>query len=149
MQLVKTDIVKSINVELIPVSSATALTWTFPDIPFLRGKQVLGISLSVSAVGVTSGRTNIGTLMALGTGAYSCFITLVDDKSNNFIQQMPVVELSNTALIGLAGNNFVSCNTNGILLIKPRVVVWNKCFVYFPTATGLASHCLMFNIIYK
>mgnify|MGYP003404430420 CR=1 FL=1 len=146
MQLIKNDFGKSYSIELLPNASATDLIWKFPDIPFLRDKFTTGINLSYGAFGVTSGKLNIAPQVS---NLYPSFLTLVDNSGDLFIQNLPLAELSATQYIDTANTDYYAQNSNGYFVIKPRIVVWNKCFVKFPTATALANVILQFNIFYK
>lgn len=143
----------SFNLEVVPAASDTSLTWMFPDVPFLRTKPITGLILSSTQIGVNTGLANYGYTIAT-TGSTSSFLTLVDDKGRQFIQQMPLRELLITSEIRVSGsistdNYFYGGNTDGIKYIDPRIIVWTKCFVYLPAATGTANLCLQFTALYN
>jgi hypothetical protein len=143
----------SYNVEIQPSASDTAQTWMFPDIPFLRTKPITGIILSATQRGVNTGLTNYGYTIATNT-ATSAFLTLQDDKGKQFIQSIPLRELLITQEVivnasPVTDNYFYGANTDGIKYIDPRIIVWTKCFVYLPVATGTANLCLQFTVLYN
>jgi hypothetical protein len=143
----------SFNLEVVPAASDTSLTWMFPDVPFLRTKPITGLILSSTQIGVNTGLANYGYTIAT-TGSTSAFLTLVDDKGRQFIQQMPLRELLITSEIKVSSsivtdNYFYGGNTDGIKYIDPRIIVWTKCFVYLPVATGTANLCLQFTALYN
>jgi hypothetical protein len=141
------------NVEIVPSASDTSQTWMFPDVPFLRTKPITGIILSATQKGVNTGLTNYGYTMFTNT-ATSAFLTLQDDKGKQFIQNIPLRELfiTSEASVGnaVATDNYIyGQNTDGIKYIDPRIIVWTKCFVYLPVATGTANLCLQFTVLYN
>jgi hypothetical protein len=153
MILNKFSVKKVFTLEVIPTASATQTTWQFPDIPFLREKYITGISLSTNSYGVTSGKSNLGLGIPVNT-AYSSFLTLVDNTGKQFIQNMPLDELAAQSYIknndSSSVNNYIySYNTNGLMVFKPVNIVWTKCFIYFPVATGLSNYCCQFNVYYQ
>lgn len=143
----------SYTVEIQPAASDTAQTWMFPDVPFLRTKPITAIILSATQAGVNTGLTNYGYTMFTNT-ATSAFLTLQDDKGKQFIQNMPLRELLITQEVkvnaAFVSDNYVyGANTDGIKYIDPRIIVWTKCFVYLPVATGTANLCLQFTVFYN
>jgi hypothetical protein len=153
MILNKLGVGKAYTLEVIPLSSSTQTTWQFPDIPFLREKYITGISLSTNVGGITSGKANLGFFIPVST-LYSSFLTLVDNGGKQFIQNMPLDELvtqstqqNNNAVS--ASNFIASYNTNGTVSFKPVNIVWTKCYIYFPVASGLVNYCCQFNVFYQ
>lgn len=154
MQLIKQDIQKTYTLEV----TATAIgqtTFTFPDIPFLRNKLSYAIETSIQSFMVTTGKTNLFSQSTF-IGTYAGFITLVDSTNNQFVQNMPLLELQNQQyqLIDQSGTptsqvNF-PYNSNGLMTFTERIVQWNKCSMYFPTSPilGLTS-AFQFTIYYK
>lgn len=147
MILINRNFKKTCLVEVVPTNSATNLTWTFPDNPFLRDKVCVGLMLSINPYTAVSGKTNISVL--LSQGLYSCFLTLTDSDNVQFVQNLPVVELSQNIYIDTANNDYYAINSNGAWMFAPRVLQWNKCFVYFPIATALANYSLQLQVIYQ
>jgi len=146
----------SYNIEVIPSNSALSTTWMFPDVPYLRTKPVTAIMLSTSSVGVNSGLNNLGSAIMTESSPFttSGFITLVDDQGKQFIQNMPLKELISTSEFTinaiLPSNNYsYAYNTDGIKYIQPRIIVWTKCFIYFPVATTLSNYCIQFTALYN
>lgn len=148
MQIIKTNIVRSLTVEVNPAASATNLTWTFPDLPFLRGKKTIGIMASIQPLGVVTGKSNIIASVVNGVGLFPCFLTLVDKMNKRFVQNLPIVELSTSTYLDPTANDYFATNSNGTFIIKPRIVQWNKCFLFFPTATATPNLIAQFNILY-
>lgn len=153
MILNKLGVKKTYTLEVQPLNSATQTTWQFPDIPFLREKYISGVSLSVQQYGTVSGKSNIGYLISQ-TNQYSFFLTLVNNKGTQFIQNIPLDEL---ITIGLQSNNQVasinnyiySSNTNSNFVFNPINIVWTKSYLYTPVAFGVSDYVAQFNIIYQ
>tara|TARA_R110000822_G_scaffold8411_2_gene33098 strand:+ start:230 stop:706 length:477 start_codon:yes stop_codon:yes gene_type:complete len=146
----------SYNIEVIPSNSALSTTWMFPDVPYLRTKPITAIMLSTSTVGVNTGLNNLGNAIMTESNPFttSGFITLVDDQGKQFIQNMPLKELISTTEFSinnvLSSNNYsYAYNTDGIKYIQPRIIVWTKCFIYFPVATTLSNYCIQFTALYN
>lgn len=152
---------RSYTVEITPSDYGTALTWMFPDIPFLRSRPISGIVLSTMQRGVNTGFNNVGAYIQNGTtfpgsavSSQGAYLTLADETGRQFIQNLPLIELINTAeennATALVTTNYLYYqNTNGILYFDPRVVVWTKSYVYMPVATGATSAlCCQFTVFY-
>ena len=117
----------------------------FADNPFLRGKKITGISLSYTGVGIQSGLVNY---FVGGTAVPTCFITLVDNSSFNFVDNLPLAELAPISYYNLALNTIALNNVSGIFEFVPRVVNWTKSKLFFP-ATLLSSNVVaIFNVFY-
>jgi hypothetical protein len=145
---------KSYSVEVVPSASDVALTWMFPDIPFLRSRPITGIVLSTMNKGVNTGLTNFGYSISQSAANSSSFLTLADDQGKQFIQNMPLKELvvttaTDNATALISTNYFYGSNTNSIMFFDPRIVVWTKCYVYLPVATGTANLCCQFTVFYQ
>jgi len=141
MILNKFGLKKSYTVEVVPQNSAIQTTWQFPDIPFLRDKYITGISLSTNYYGINSSRVNLGYAIPLDT--FSTFLTLVDNKGLQIIQNMPLDELPTTSFqqnnnATVTSNFLSSYSTNGGVFFRPVNIVWTKCFIYMPVALGTA-----------
>ena len=146
----------SYTIEVIPSNSALSTTWMFPDVPYLRTKPVTAIMLSTSSVGVNTGLNNLGNAIMIESNSLttSGFITLVDDQGKQFIQNMPLKELISTTELSISNvlstNNYsYAYNTDGIKYIQPRIIVWTKCYIYFPVATTLSNYCIQFTALYN
>lgn len=141
----------SIHVAVYPNDSANNKTWTFPDVPTLRNRKVVAVQAKISGIDVNTSKVNNNLAAALAVANSNCFVTLIDTKGNAFIQNMPIAEMittvnqSNTSLTTATGT---LRNANGMFVIAPREVAWSKCFLYFPTATGQANYCSLFNVYY-
>ena len=110
--------------------------------------------MSPTQKSINSGLNNFGYNVYTSNGNNSSFLTLQDDKGKQFIQNMPLRELLITQEIfvssATSSNNwFYGCNTDGIKYIDPRIIVWTKCFVYLPVATGTANLSLQFTVLYN
>ena len=97
--------------------------------------------MSVNTYSAQSGLFNLfgaltlqGPFTALATN--SIFITLQDIHGNQFIQNMPVLELNpfNLNSNGGATVGISKYNIDGILSFAPREIVWTKSFLSVPTA---------------
>ncbi len=144
MQSIIKDVVKTFTIEIAPPASATATIWAFPDIPFLRNKKCYAIEASICANSAASGKINFFGSSTLTNPA---FLTLINKDNEEFVQNMPVVNLRNSENFNLVGN-FIPYNTNGLTPFKPRIVQWSKSSVFFPTATGVANLSIQFIIYY-
>ena len=153
MQLIQKDILRTYTLEVTGIIGQT--NFTFPDIPFLRNKISYGIDASINQFMATTGRFNRFQSTAF-LSSFAGFVTLIDSENNQFVQNMPVLELialSNT-YIDTTGTptqqNNTPYNTNGILIFKERIVQWNKCTMYFPVSPiTTATQGFQFTIYYK
>lgn len=145
----------SITVDFPILNPTTTQQYTFPDIPYLREKKVFAIALNTSAFGVDTGLNNIGLSMALGMMVNkSAFLTLYDNKGDQFIQDIPLQEL-------IANKTFYSATApdrlvvesigskNGLMIFRPRIVQWTKCSIYFPVVPTTTNLCFQFDIFYR
>lgn len=140
MLINKNAISNTYTVEVAIPTGTTSLQFFFPDIPYLRDKMITGICASTSQKGVSTGLTNI----AVGLTGLNMFMTLQTFSGEQFIQNIPVMELTNNL-----GGSETFINTNTIWGIAPRNVVWPKSFIYFPTATYAPGSVAQFNIFYN
>lgn len=141
----------SYHVAVYPNDSAINKIWQFPDIPTLRDRKAVAIQAKLSVIDVNSSKANVNVSLASQTANTYCFLTLIDTKGNAFVQNIPVVELITTvnqtnSTIATATGNLR--NVNGLFVIKPTTIAWSKCFLSFPTATGTANLCSLFNVYY-
>jgi hypothetical protein len=142
MQTVVQNLKNSAQIEiLVPRNTVTnQLTFPFPDQPFLRGKQITAIALSVNTYSAQSGLLNVnayiplnGTLTVIGTN--SIFITLQDINGTQFIQNMPLLELNPYNFNDNSGADLgvSKHNADGIIAFQPKEVVWTKSYISVPT----------------
>lgn len=142
MQTVQGSILRTAQIEiLVPRNTTTnQLIFPFPDQPFLRGKKIHSIVLSVSTYSAQSGLLNVNAYLPINgpitVASTNCFfITLQDIKGNQFVQNMPLIELNpynqNTATGSTAGIS--KYNLDGILAFDPKEVVWTKSYISVPT----------------
>ena len=141
----------SYHVAVYPNDSATNKIWQFPDIPTLRDRKVVAIQAKLSIIDVNSSKANNNLSLATQTANSYCFLTLIDTKGNAFIQNLPLAELITT--VNQTGSSATTAtgnlrNNNGLFVIKPTTIAWSKCFLSFPTATGTANLCSLFNVFY-
>jgi hypothetical protein len=141
----------SYHVAVYPNDSAVNKIWQFPDIPTLRDRKVVAIQAKLSVIDVNTSKANNNINLAYQTANSYCFLTLIDTKGNAFIQNLPLAELITT--VNQAGTSATTAtgnlrNTNGMFVIKPTTIAWSKCFLSFPTATGTANLCSLFNVFY-
>lgn len=140
MLINKNAISNTYTVEVSIPAGTTSLQFFFPDIPYLRDKLITGIVASAAEKGVSTGLNNI----AIAADGLNMFMTLQTFSGEQFIQNLPVIELSNNL-----GTTEAFINTNTIWGIAPRNVVWTKSFIYFPTASYTAGTVAQFNIFYN
>lgn len=141
----------SYHVAVYPNDSATNKIWQFPDIPTLRDRKVVAIQAKLSGIDVNTSKVNNNLYLALQQANSYCFLTVIDVKGNAFIQNLPVAELITTVnQQGTTGTTATGNlrNVNGMFVIKPTSIAWSKCFLTFPTATGTANLCSLFNVYY-
>lgn len=141
----------SYHVAVYPNDSATNLQWQFPDIPTLRDRKTIALQMKLCTVDVNTNKIN--HCLSVATKSSNCgFVTLIDNKGNAFIQNLPMLELNTTLYSenggttpGLSGD---VRNANGLFVMAPKYIAWSKCFLYFPTATGINNLCALFNVYY-
>lgn len=156
MQLIQRDISRTYTLEIVPTAIGQT-TFTFPDIPFLRDKISYGIETSIQFEMVTTGKQNrFG--QANFTYQSAGFITLVDSNNNQFVQNMPIIELQNqynftpSTTSPAQGTIAVATpyNTNGLMVFTDRIVQWNKCSMFFSVSPITAlTQGFQFTIYYK
>jgi hypothetical protein len=151
MQLIQKDLLRTYTLEIVPTAIGQT-SFTFPDIPFLRNKISYGIDNSLNSTMVTTGKTNLFSQSSF-VGVTAGFITMVDSQNNQFIQNMPLIELQSLQYQLLDPTptivNF-PYNTNGTLIFSERIVQWNKCTLYFPTSPiASLTTGFQFTIYYK
>jgi hypothetical protein len=156
MFLNNTSISDSITVDFPILNPTTTQQYTFPDIPYLREKKVFAIALNTSVFGVDTGLNNIGLSLALGTGFAnkSAFLTLYDNKGDQFIQDIPLQELiANKTFYSAPGPDRLVAESigskNGLMIFRPRIIQWTKCSIYFPVAPTTMNLCFQFDIFYR
>lgn len=141
----------SYHVAVSPNDSAINKIWQFPDIPTLRDRKVVAIQAKLSSTDVNSSKSNYNLSISRQSANSSCYLTLIDTKGNAFIQNLPLVELVTTytqfaaTLADTVGN---MRNVTGLFVIKPTTIAFSKCFLSFPTASGTANLCSLFNVYY-
>lgn len=146
---------RMMSIEIQPIDSATNLIWTFPYIAFLNGRKIYSIELSTDLRCYASGRLNMGYQISINP-ARSAFITLFNatKAGEMFIQEAPAAEFIATSIFQVnnatsASNYTGMYNTNGAYVIYPQAIIWAKSFVKFPTATGLSSYSIQFNVTFE
>jgi hypothetical protein len=140
MLINKNAISNTYTVEVSIPNGSTALQFFFPDIPYLRDKMITGMCASTSLYGVSTGLQNV----SVSAGGANMFITLQTFSGEQFIQNIPAIELTNN----LGGSQFY-INTNTAWAFAPRNVVWPKSFIYFPVAGFSTNVVAQFNIFYN
>lgn len=142
MQTVVNQLQNSAQIEiLVPRNTTTnQLVFPFPDQPFLRGKQITSIVMSVNSYSAQSGLLNVCAFLPANApltviSTNSIFITLQDITGNQFIQNMPLLELNpyNFNDSAGAGLGVSKHNADGILAFAPKEVVWTKSYLSVPT----------------
>lgn len=143
------------TIDFAAVSSSTTQQFTFPDIPYLRDKKVYSVALNCSLYGVETGLANVGYVIASGSLVNrSAFLTLYDDRGEQFFQDIPLQELipNTTFVSGTVPDRLVSQTIgqkNGLTIFAPRIIQWTKCSIYFPVAMGIPNLCFQFDIFYQ
>jgi len=141
----------SFHVAVYPNDSATNKIWQFPDIPTLRDRKVVAIQAKLSVLDVNTAKANNNINVVNAVANSFCFLTLIDTKGNAFVQNVPLAELVTTVYQGSSTITAATGNlrnVNGLFVIKPTTIAWSKCFLSFPTATGTANLCSLFNVFY-
>lgn len=147
MYLQQVSIPNTYTTETVVTDSATANKFMFPDIPYLRFRKVVGLSASGVTLTIQSSKNNLCSRNYPNSKA--SFVTIVDTDGNQFIQNMPVAELAPFQYSD-PGSSYAykTYNTQQTLFWRPRIVAWEKSFVYLPVAIGVASGTYQFNIFY-
>lgn len=155
MQISNTTVKNLVQIEIfIPANTATSqLVFPFPDQPFLRDKKIVGMSISANRNSPFTNARNINRELATNSGTSllnnSIFLTLQDNKGNQIVQNLPVLELNPYVYnsIALVSNT----NSNGYLPIKPTTIVWPKSYLSAPTAIGSVTvdRCFLFTVFYS
>lgn len=141
----------SYHVAVYPNDSATNKVWQFPDIATLRGRKVVAVQAKLNSIDVNTSKVNVNVGVALAIANYACFLTLINNDGNAFVQNIPVAQLissvyqTNTNATAATGT---LRNVNGLFVIKPTIIAWSKCFLTFPTAVGTSNLCSLFNVYY-
>lgn len=155
MQQSTTTVKNLVQIEIfIPANTATSqLVFPFPDQPFLRDKKIVGLSISVNTYSPFSNATNVCAELATDAGTSllnnSLFLTLQDNKGNQIVQNLPILELNP---YGYKSNvTMANTNTNGYLPINPTTIVWPKSFLSCPSAIGSqpTNRCFLFTVFYS
>lgn len=136
----------------VSLNSGTATQFSFPEQPYLRGKKIVGIMASQALFGVDTGKLNICFAQNYTPSTTPCFLTFQESTGLNFIQNLPLVELNPVSYADVkigASNVYNLNNRGGLFEIKPRVIVWTKCFLFFPVPLGVDTYCAQFQIFYE
>lgn len=139
MLINKNAISNTYTVEVSIPNGSTSLQFFFPDIPYLRDKMITGFSASSALYGVSTGLQNI----SVTSGGLNMFVTLQTFSGEQFVQNMPVIELHT-----IFGGSQFYINTNSITGMAPRNIVWPKSFIYFPSSGFSTNVVAQFNIFY-
>jgi hypothetical protein len=141
----------SYHVAVYPNDSANNKVWQFPDIPTLRGRKAVAIQAKINSIDVNTSKVNANVGISLALANYACFLTLINNDGNAFVQNIPVAQLITTVTQSGGSASLATGtlrNVNGLFVIKPTIIAWSKCFLTFPTATGTANLCSLFNVYY-
>jgi len=146
MQTVVQNLKNSAQIEIVvPAGLATnQLVFPFPDQPFLRGKKITAIVMSVNSYTAQSQFRNVCQQLVVNSplalaATNSFFLTLQNIKGEQFIQNLPVVETNPYNLNQISQPTTASAgvskyNTNGIVAFLPNEVVWTKSYLSVPTS---------------
>jgi len=136
-------ITKSTFIEVI-LNNGSATRFAFPQQNYLIGKKIVAIVGSVQPFGVTSGKINIVNSAMSSPAAVPIFLTFQDKEGNQFIQNLPLVEICPVKDVA---TNLLN-NSNGLFEILPREILWTKSFLYFPATLTVDTYCAQFQIFY-
>ena len=137
-------IIKSTFIEVV-LNNATATKFPFPQQNYLIGKKIVAIAGSVQPFGVTTGKINVIAAAASNPTAVPCFLTFQDKQGNQFIQNLPLVEI---CPIRSESDNYLN-NANGLFEILPREILWTKSFLFFPAALSVDTYIAQVQIFYQ
>jgi hypothetical protein len=124
---------------------------SFPDQPYLRNRKIVGMT-AVGQLQLDSTSTNI-LVNYQNLDAYPIFVTLTNNKNEQFVQNLPLAELyavkqyNNTSVEGVT-----PVNMNGILLFQGTDVIWPKSYLLFPngiSSTIGIAYSAVFNVYYE
>ena len=112
----------------VPINSPNQRFY-FPDQPLLRGKVIEKIECY---------NNNIQTLAPSGnqisTPNFNNYVTFATDNGREFIQNMPLLELSALSWI------FQPTTKNGTFNIGARILVFPKCYVSIPASNPFGTN---------
>lgn len=139
---------------VVPIVSPGTGVYTqisFPDQPYLRNRKIVGMT-AVGQLQLDTSSTNIFSNYA-NLDTYPVFVTLVNTKNEQFVQNLPIAELFVVKqYINTSVQGGTPVNMNGILLFQATDVIWPKSYLLFPngiSATiGLALSAV-FNVYYE
>lgn len=124
---------------------------SFPDQPYLRDRKIVGMTavgqfqLDSSSGNILSNYQNLDT--------HPIFVTLVNAKNEQFIQNLPLAELYVVKqYINSSAEGVTPVNMNGILLFQPTDIIWPKSYCLFPngiSSTIGISYTAVFNVYYE
>lgn len=152
MQSVQQSVKNSCQIEiLIPRNTITnQLVFPFPDQPFLRGKKITNVVMSLQNFSANSGLFNLNFIIATNQsltgfiGTNSVFLTLQDIHGNQVVQNMPILELNPYNINAfnqtpVASDGVSKYNVDGIQAFSPSEIVWTKSYLSVPTAAFSTS----------
>lgn len=110
----------------VPVNSPNQRFY-FPDQPLLRGKVIEKIESYNNGVLQTAPSGNTTT-----TPNTNIFVTFATDNGREFIQNIPLIELTGLTSFSFSGTQ--SLTFNGTFNIAPRIIVFPKSYVQIPAS---------------
>lgn len=137
-------LLRSTFIEVI-LNNGSATKFAFPQQNYLIGKKIVAIIGSVQPYGVTSGKLNIVAAAVSNPTVVPTFLTFQDMQGNQFIQNIPLVEICPVKSTSL---NYLN-NANGLFEILPREIAWTKSFLFFPATLSVDTYCAQFQIFYQ
>ena len=138
---------KSQLIELIVPAASTATKIQFPDQPYLRNKQILGIELIVNGDMDASPSNRVPLSLNEFQRSYLTLYlndVTVPNAIGEWIQNVPFVLLHR--IQNAANDPFVREAYN----LAGQVIYWEKCFVNFATALAPATDVsILLNVYFK
>jgi len=115
----------------VPVNSPNQRFY-FPDQPLLRGKVIEKIESYNNNIMAKAPSGNTTT-----TPNFNIFVTFATDNGREFIQNVPLLELSGLSSYGNIGTE--STTLNGTFTIAPRTIIFPKSYIQIPASNPFGT----------